>query len=240
MTAPVTEPVEVEGPQTSRVEWAPIARVNLLPGEILERRRFRTVQQLLVLVVLLVLAAAGAAFWWSERQVDDARESLAVVQAQTSRLEAEQREYAAVPATLAQVEFAIGARADVMQNDVVWHRFLSDIDAAAPATVYFDSISFTLTPRAAEGQAPAATPGTGGAEDPFAPANGIGVLAISGISGTFPRVSDWMDAVDKVAGLDVTALQSAAAQSEGDNVSFSSSITITDEALSHRYDRKAS
>jgi hypothetical protein len=51
-----------------------------------------------------------------------------------------------------------------------------------------------------------------------------------------------MDALDKIAGLDVSTLENAtrATDPEDTDVTFSSGITVTDEALSHRFDRKAS
>jgi len=242
MTAAATEQLEAEGPVVSRVDWAPVPRVNLLPREILENRRFRNVQVLLALVVVLTLALAGAAFWWSDRAVGDAREKLEVVQAQTVALQAKQRSYAAVPATLAELEYARTARETVMTNDVAWYRYLSDLADAAPTDVAFQTLSVKV-PGPAAGGAAAATPATESATaDPFLPAGALGTVTVTGISGTYPRVAAWMDALDKVAGLDVSTLENAtrATDPEDTHVTFSSGITVTDEALSHRFDRKAS
>jgi Tfp pilus assembly protein PilN len=241
MTAPVTEQLdEVEGPSVTRVEWAPVARVNLLPREIAEGRRFRHVQRGLAAVVLLVLCAAGAAYWWSEQKVTEARDSLEAVQAETVRLQARQRSFAEVPTTLAALEAAEGARADVMTNDVLWHRYLTDIRDAAPDGVTFEALSFKVNGPVLDQQAAAATPGTEQNANPFAPAGAVGSVSIQGISGSYPEVADWMDAIEEVNGLEVTVLESATGSTEGDSVSFSGSITITADALSHRYDRKAS
>ena len=46
--------------------------------------------------------------------------------------------------------------------------------------------------------------------------------------------------LDEVAGLDVSTLANAATKEDRSGITFSSGITVTDEALSHRYDRKAS
>jgi Tfp pilus assembly protein PilN len=242
MTAAATEQLEAEGPVVSRVDWAPVPRVNLLPREILENRRFRNVQVLLALVVVLTLALAGAAFWRSDRAVGDARESLEAVQAQTVALEAKQRSYAAVPQTLAELEYARTARETVMTNDVAWYRYLSDLADAAPTDVAFQSITLKVPAPGAAGAAPA-TPATQSATaDPFLPAGALGTVTVTGISGTYPKVAAWMDALDKIAGLDVSTLANAtrATDPEDTDVTFSSGITVTDEALSHRFDRKAS
>ena len=247
MTAPATEELEAEGPVVSRVDWAPAPRVNLLPREILENRRFRKVKAGLALVVVLTLVLAGAAFWWSDREVAEAEEARDAAQAQTSLLQARQRSYAAVPQTLAALDYAQTVRETVMTNDVAWYRYLSDLADAAPTDVSFDSLTLSV-PRASESAAAAGGAGAGAAgaaadqsADPFQPAGALGSVAVQGISGTYPKVAAWLDAIDKIAGLDVSTLDSASRGSETDtSVTFSSGITVTDEALSHRYDRKAS
>jgi Tfp pilus assembly protein PilN len=243
MTAPATEQLEAEGPVVSRVDWAPVPRVNLLPREILENRRFRRVQVLLAFAVVLTLALAGAAFWWSDRTVTEARDSLEVVEARTVALQKKQRDYAAVPQTLAELDYARTARETVMTNDVAWYRYLGDLGDAAPTDVYFDSLTLTV-PGSGEGGAggAVATPATESATaDPFMPAGALGTVSIQGISGTYLKVATWLDALDKVTGLDVSTLDSANRTDGIDApVTFSSGITVTDGALTHRYDRKAS
>jgi len=240
MTATASEEVEgVEAaPAVSRVEWAPVARVNLLPKEIGERRRFRRVQQGLALVVVLSVCGAGAAVWWSERQVDDAQAELDAVQARTVTLQARRSDFAEVPATTAQVEAAEGARATAMANDVPWYRYMTDLDAAAPSGVSFTA--FTLTVPGAATTAASAGGAQTSTQDPLAPANGVGAVTLDGISGEYPQIARWMLALDGVAGLDVSTLANATTKEDRSAVTFSSGITVTDEALSHRYDRKAS
>lgn len=241
MTAPATEPLESQGPVVSRVDWAPVPRVNLLPREILENRRFRNVQVLLALAVVLTLGLAGAAFWWSDGLVTKARDSLDVVEAQTVALQAKQREYAAVPQTLAELEYVQTARQTVLTNDVAWYGYLGDLADAAPTDVYFDSLTLTV-PGASVSGAAAATPASqSSTADPFLPAGALGTVSIQGISGTYPKVAAWMDALDEVTGLEVSTLSSANRPEGLDtHVTFSSGITVTDGALTHRYDRKAS
>jgi len=240
MTATASEEVEgVEAaPAVSRVEWAPFARVNLLPKEIGERRRFRRVQQGLAVVVVATVCGAGAAVWWSQRQVDEAQTELDAAQARTVTLQAKRAEFAEVPAMTAQVRSAEDARATAMANDVPWYRYLTDLTSAAPEGVAFTTLTFTVPGAAAGAQAAAGGTPASTTADPFAPANGLGSVTIDGISGEYPEVAQWLLAVDKVAGLDVSTL--ANATTDGDEVTFSSGITVTDDARSHRYDRKAS
>jgi Tfp pilus assembly protein PilN len=244
MTAAAPEVLEVEGSAVHAVEWAPVARVNLLPREISEGRRFRRVQQGLAGVVALTLVLAGFAFWWSQQRVSEARESLAAVQVTTAQLQTKQRSFAEVPTTIAQVDAAIDARALVMATDVPWYRYLTDLVAAAPKGVAFESVTVKVGGPNPAGAGAPATPGTEASSNPFAPTNGIGALTLTGVTGTYPLVSDWMDALDSVAGLDVSELSNASGRSDASKesmqINFSSGITITDAALSHRFDRKAS
>ena len=170
MTQTAPETLAVEGPSVSAVEWAPVARVNLLPREIAESRRFRRVQQGLAGVVVLTVALSGAAFYWSQQKVSDARESLETVQATTVQLQAKQRSFAEVPTTLAQVDAAIDARAWVMATDVPWYRYLTDLRAAAPEGVDFKSVTVKVSGPAPQSATAAATPGTESSDSPFVPA----------------------------------------------------------------------
>jgi Tfp pilus assembly protein PilN len=238
MTAPATEQLEAEGPVVSRVDWAPVPRVNLLPREILENRRFRNVQVMLALVVVLTLALAGTAFWWSDRTVTSAKDALEATQARTVALQAKERTDAAVPETLAELEYARTARETVMANDVAWYAYLSELADAAPTDVDFETLTLQV-PGPVAGGASAPTPAAAAATaDPFLPAGALGTVSVTGISGTYPRVAAWMDALDKIAGLEVSTLENVTHTT--DEITFSSGITVTDEALSHRFDRKAS
>jgi Tfp pilus assembly protein PilN len=217
-----------------------VPRVNLLPREILENRRFRNVQVLLALVVALTLALAGVAFWWSDRIVTDAKDSLAAAQARTVALQAKERTYAAVPKTLAELEYARTARETVMTNDVAWYTYLSELVDAAPGGVDFQTLTLKVPAPAAGGATPAAAAATA---DPFLPVGALGTVSVTGITGTYPRVAAWMDALDKVAGLEVTTLENATRGTDADGageITFSSTITLTEDARTHRFDRKAS
>ena len=240
MTATASEEVEgVEAPAVSRVEWAPVARVNLLPKEIGERRRFRRVQQGLALVVVLTVCGAGAAVWWSQREVSDAQAELDTVQARTADLQRRRNDFADVPRVTAQVRAAEDARATAMTNDVPWYRYMTDLEAAAPDDVSFTAFTFTVPGAASAAQATTAGAQTS-TQDPLAPTNGVGAVTLDGISGEYPQIARWMLALDGVAGLDVSTLANAQTKEDGSAVIFSSGVTVTAEALSHRYDRKAS
>jgi Tfp pilus assembly protein PilN len=236
--AEVSSPPVVEAAAPTRVDWAEVPRVNLLPAEILESRRFRSVQRYLALAVLAVVAALGGAVWWVQTEVDAAAAALAEVQAETAALQTEQRKYDAVPAVLAQVEAAHVAREQAMATDVLWYRYLSDLASATSSRVWLTRLRAEVLPDAT------ATTSSSGVPELVAPL-GIGALEVEGGAHAYPDVAGWIDALNEISGLSGSWL-STAVREQGDAesptsdqpVTFTTVVTVTDDALSHRYERE--
>jgi Tfp pilus assembly protein PilN len=214
---------------SSRVDWAPVPKVNLLPPEIVEKRQFARRQKALAVVVVATIAAAGAATYLVEGQVASAQDELTAEQARTSTLQAEKSKYDEVPRVLAQVDAAKAARETAMGTDVPWYRFMNDVALSTPRSVWLTNLTVTVPPSGA------AAPST---VDPLAPA-GVGTLTVTGDASDFPTVAAWLEGLDQVAGVDGTAISQAAGGKDKPTVAFTSSGSITPDALSHRYDRKA-
>lgn len=236
-----------QGISSTRVEWAPVPKVNLLPPETLDARRFRKTQRLLVvLVAAVVLLLAGATFW-SQLGVDDARASLEATQSRTTLLRAQEARYAEVPALLAQVETARSAREQAMARDVLWYRFLSDVALSVPAGVWLDGVSVQLLRDGGGSLAGASTGGAPAKADVLSP-DGIGQVSFTGKANTMPDVAAWLDAVGEITGVDASTLKTATRTDDGAAagsaeerapLTFTTTVTVTEKALSHRFDRKA-
>lgn len=213
-----------------RVDWAPVPKVNLLPQEILDARRFRTVQRALAGAVLAVVALAGGGYVWALHDASVAQAELDVTKARTAELRVEEAKYADVPRVVAQVEQATAARSRALGRDVLWYRFFDDLAAATPSSVALTTVSVAMD---SAGTLPAAP-------DPLTPA-GLGTVTFQGSGDRFPDVSAWLESVASIDGLDGSSLQSATRSAEdgGDGVTFASKIVIDGTALSHRYDGKA-
>jgi Tfp pilus assembly protein PilN len=241
MTAMAHDVQTESGPAISRVDWAPVPRVNLLPAEILEARRFRRMQGLLGAAVTLTLALAVLAVWWSQRAVSDAEEELAAVQARTAELQKQEQEYADVPKTIAEVEAAQEARAYVMANDILWNRYLGDLMSRKPDDVTFDSVTLTVSaPVAVTDSAGGAAPGgAAAAENPLVE-GGIGTVTMEGDAETYHDVAAWLDFLSELDGFGTSTLSTAVASEgtggETDGVTYNSGVAITEPALSRRYD----
>ena len=220
-----------EAPITrARVEWATVPRVNLLPPEILESRSFRRTQMMLAAVVGATLLIAGLATVWAQHQIGVANRELEVVAARTTQLQSQARTYAEVPRVLAQVDAAKSARERAMSTDVLWYRFLDELAVSTPSTVWLGTLNIAMTPASG-----------GVATDPLTP-SGIGEVSVTGTATRFPDVAQWLSSVVTVRGMDVSRLQTATLK-EGEKsagkIAFTSAVTVTADALSHRYDRKA-
>jgi outer membrane murein-binding lipoprotein Lpp len=218
-------PAAVEDAAPIRVEWVPVPRVNLLPPEVLEGRRFRRAQYVMGAAVLSTLVVVGGAVFWAQQGVQDAQAELDGVQARVRTLQAEQARYVAVPKLIAQVEGVQASRKRVMAADVLWYRYLNEVDGARPTGVTISQVTFGLTGSA---EAPATDP----VSKP-----GIGTLTITGSGRRFSEVADWLDSLDGVGEVSSTFL-SGATRGEG-SVDFTSGAVFSKDALSHRYDKES-
>jgi len=233
MTEQLTEP----GPETEipsgpiRISWAPVPQVNLLPLEIVEKRRFRQIQIGLAAAVLAAVVLGALGLLWAQRDVSNANNELSAAQSSVTALQAQQARFSAVPQVIAEVDAATAARTLAMGNDVLWYRYLNDLDGAQPAGVGLTGLQITLYTTAATSSG-----------NPLASA-GIGTVTINGFAGQYSEVSAWMDATNKIVGLSSSSLATAVNAAETPDttaVTFTSGAVIDTDALSDRYSQKAS
>jgi hypothetical protein len=213
-------------PAMVRVSWAPVARVNLLPIEIIETRRFGHTQRWLGAAVLTTIILGGCGVFLAQRSVDEANDEQIASEAKVLTLQREKTRYADVPKVIAQVDAAVAARSQAMGTDVLWYRYLREIDDATPAGVTLKSLSMGIA---------AASGGTEGG-DPLSKA-GPGTFAVEATAKKYGQVANWLEAVDKITGLASASLGEASKNE--DTINFSSRAVITVDALSGRYDKKA-
>ena len=208
--------------------WATVPRVNLLPPEILEARGFARMQRAMVAGVVAVVLLAGAGTWWASTGVSAAQATLDVAQTESNQLQAEKAKYAAVPQVTAQVDAAELARQQAMSLDMLWYSYLNQVALATTQDVWLTKLTASL----------AAPTGT----DPLAP-TGIGTVKIDGAATSHDDVAGWLEALNRITGIKGTELTADSRDGKTDQntgeVTFTSTSTVTSDALSHRYDRKA-
>jgi hypothetical protein len=221
---------------STRVDWAPVPKVNLLPPEILEGRRLTQLKRVLGGVLVVVAAGCAGAVVWAQAGVSSAQDEVDAAQARAATLQAQQAKYAEVPRITGLIDTATTARQTAMGQDVLWYGFLSELSMTTPKGVSLVSLEVALDDSSQPSGPPA---------DPLTP-SGIGHVTFSGKAGQFPDIAGWLDAVGGIDGLDGSSLQTATrgdgqagAATPAGPITFTSTVQVTSKALTHRYDRKA-
>ena len=206
---------------------ASLPRVNLLPPEIEELRRFRRIQiglgggvaAAVGLVALLLVAANGS--------VASANTELEAAASEQTRLKAETAKFADVQAVYAQAAAAEAMLTEAMGEEVRYSRFLSDLSLTVPENVWLKSLTFT--------QADAAAPAVGATE----PA--IGSVTVTGVGFSHDDVAVWLESLAGQAGYTNPYFSSSTESLIGTRtvVDFTSSAELTSDALSGQYTKPA-
>ena len=212
---------------------ATLPRVNLLPPEIEQRRRFRRVQAGLGAGVLAAVGVVGAMTLLASGAVTDAQGELDDANARQSRLQAQQAQYAEVPLVYSQVEAAEAQLSQAMGKEVRWSYFLNDLSLKIPGKVWLTSMTVTQTVDAPATSTPAAAS--------TYLTSGLGTVTFLGKGYAHNDVAAWLDALAKQKGLTQPYFTSSAKEAIGAQsaVNFTSQATLTEEALSGRYTQKA-
>jgi Tfp pilus assembly protein PilN len=211
---------------------ATLPQVNLLPPEIGHQRQFRRVQIGLGGAVLASLIVVGALVVAAGAQVSRAQEDLDATKAHTTALQSSVNQYAEVPLISGQVTAAHTQLSQAMGQEVRWSYFLNDLSLKMPRHVWLDSMTVTSS------SAAAAAPVAG----QFAAA-GIGSVVFAGQAYSHNDVAAWLESLARQKGYAQPYFSSSTidpASASGHAVTFTSQVTVTDDALSNRYTEKAS
>lgn len=215
---------------TTAVRTATFPHVNLLPPEIAEETRFRSVRAVLALSVVAALAVVGGVYLLASGQVTQAEEELSTAQGANAALQAEAAKYAEVPKVYGALAQAETQLALAMGQEVRYSYVLNDLALTIPDDVWLTTMTVTQD---VDGTAP--VQGQWGT-----PA--IGTVSYEGRALSYDDVAAWLDVLGKNADYTDPYLTSAA---EGDPIGdadvldFKSSVALTDDALSNRYAPKA-
>jgi Tfp pilus assembly protein PilN len=217
---------------------ATLPRVNLLPPEIEEQRRFRKVQVGLGAGLAGAVAVVGALTLLANGAVGDAQSELDAANSRQTQLQSQKAALAEVPKVFAEVEDAKAQLGQAMSQEVRWSFFLNDLSLKAPSKMWLTSM--TVTQDVDGAAAAAANPTVPGATTEYLE-KGLGSVTFEGYGINHNDVAAWLDALAKQKGLQQPYFTSSAKEEIGDDVAvkFSSQATITEEALSKRYTEKA-
>jgi Tfp pilus assembly protein PilN len=220
---------------TRRADAVPVVtwpQVNLLPAEVTQGRRLKSIKRLLLLALLVVLLLATLAYTGAVYVAGQAADDLAAAQADTARLQEEKAAFAEVPAILSSISQAESARQQGMSSEILWGTYLESLRGTAPAGVSFD----TLTVNVGTPSQPYV-----GSTDPLATPGSIGQISFTARSTTLPDTGAWIDGINTIKGLDNPSF-SAASLTEDEGVVFyqvEATVDLLPSALSGRFEPEA-
>jgi Tfp pilus assembly protein PilN len=246
-----TPPPSEEAPRKTKAELKAdkknqlvpvLPSVNILSPWVFERMAISQLRQRFTPagLVLILLVVAG----WAVQglRIDQAEKVLAVEQAETSRLTAETNELAPVQtfvATVGQHQLSVQNN---MAAEIYFSRVVEELQNATPFAAHVESVSVALDPNAgsvALGNAPAVgetipvvSPCPG--PDPFNTKLVIGCITLAGSAGSRADVGELVINLGNEE-LFVEPFISTTTTGEGNEVTFSGSVGLSDKVYSRRY-----
>lgn len=210
-----------------------VPAVNLLSPWTFEAIATRTLRRRFVVAAGVLVLVVGAGWGVQHLRVGQAEQLLTVEQAETARLTAETNALAAVRTYVATVEQQKGLVQQTMAHDVQVSRVLDGVDAAAPSGVRVETLGLLVTPPPVEGAAVAETSPCPG-PDPFNTRTVVGCVTLSGTAGSRAAVGDFVVNLGEDR-LFVEPFISTTTTAEGDVVTFTGSVGLSERSFSGRY-----
>ncbi|MDX6285424.1 MAG: type pilus assembly protein PilN [Frankiales bacterium] len=220
-------------PTLTTTQLAALPRVNLLPPEIAERRRARLVQVGMGAAFAASVVVIGAVYMLAHQGATNAKSDLEAAQTLNTSLKAQVTKFDGDQAKRADLISQQGLLTTAMGREIQWSHFMNDLSLRIPENVWVKHITFTET-AVPGGVAPPANSAA-------LPDAGLGKITFEGVAYTHDDVATWLDSLAREKGYanpyfttSVTAFIGPTAV-----VNHSSSVTLTDAALSGRYTQPA-
>jgi Tfp pilus assembly protein PilN len=216
---------DMPGPAVAGLATMP--RVDLMPPEIGERSALRRLQAGCAAALVLSVAVVGGLWFQAHHDVDHQRSQVSAAQDTQRSVQAQVARLADVAAAYSAVENAQHLVAQALGGEVRWSQQLRDLSMTIPANVWLTNM--TVTPNAA-GSAPAATAGT-------AATPSVATVSFQGVALDRNDVANWLEHLVTMKGY-VGATYSTTNEIAANGrivVNFTSSVNVTDGALSGRY-----
>ena len=217
-----------------------LAAVNLLPSTYARRAAVKRAKIFAVgaVLVALLIALLGWMVAWEKEAA--AQEALGVATGGRTALLAEATQYSDVPRVFTAVADAKTQMQVAMGNEVRWSFFLNDLALTMPRGVSLDTLALTSPPPGASTMG--AAPSSAGASAATAPTSGAGVpglgtMSVSAKAFTYDHVANWLDSLAKLPTIadPYVGTISAGTEESTEVVTYTSTGTVTSEALSQRY-----
>jgi Tfp pilus assembly protein PilN len=211
-----------------------LPRVNLLPPEIAETRRFRRIQVGLGGAVLGAVGIVALLYVGAASSVSSAQTEFDSANAKHATLQAETVKYKDVTAVYARAAAAQAMLTQAMGEEVRYSQFLNDLSLTVPENVWVKNVTFAQSGGAAP--AGAAAPAAAGLSTP-----GIGSVTFTGVGFSHDDVAVWLESLATQKGYANPYFTSSTEALLGSRktVNFTSTATLTSAAYSGRYTKPA-
>jgi Tfp pilus assembly protein PilN len=219
----------------STSQLAAMPRVNLLPPEIEESRRARKLQAGMGAAVALSVLAVGAGYVMAHSSASHAKSDLAQAKDQTTSLQAKVAQYAGDETLRTQLTGEQTMLSTAMANEVQWSHYLNDLTLRIPDNVWVTQMTVQ------ENGTTASSSSAQSSTSPSTVNTGVGTVTVTGVAFTHDDVATWLDSLAKEKGYANAYFSNSAEAFIGPRrvVNFTSSTTVTSDALSGRYTRPA-
>jgi len=210
-----------------------LPRVNLLPPEIAETRRFRRIQIGLGGAVLGAVGIVALLYVAAASCVSSAQTDFDTANAKHASLQTEAAKYSQVTAVYARAAAAQAMLTQAMGEEVRYSQFLNDLSLSVPENVWLKNITFAQT-----GAAATAVPAAGA--NPLNAA-GIGTVTFTGVGFKHDDVAVWLESLASQKGYANPYFSSSTEALLGTRktVNFTSTVSLTPAAYSGRYTKPA-
>jgi hypothetical protein len=214
-----------------RVLRIPPIAANLLPVEIVERRRGRRIRRLVLVAVILVIVLLGAWFAGTGYQTREARSDLARAEADAAAMMQQQGAFEVLLDTQAQSAKIKAQLGTLLASDLSWTKLLAGLRTSAPAGIRLTAVNGGLV------DSVGTDVGKSGSGLPSASdAALIGKLTILGVGRDKATVATYLNAVGQLPGVANALLTGASEQKKPKTgVLFTVNVDITADALGGRY-----
>jgi Tfp pilus assembly protein PilN len=224
MTMQLTDQT-VQLPAQEFVLATSLPRVNLLPPEIAEASRLRTVQLSMGAAVVAAFVVVGGLWVVADLQAQSEQEKLDTAQANQATVSKQVNALAPVAAVYAEVDQRRQLLETALGGDVEWSQYLTDLSLTIPDNVWLTSM--TVAPQTTA----TGTSGTAGETAQIAS------VTFSGTAMQHDDVALWLESLAKQEGYRSAYFNSSTEKEIGTTkvVDFSSTVVVTRDALSGRY-----
>lgn len=218
-----------------RSETAAPPAVNLLSESAFVRLAARRLRQRFVAGGVVMVLLVGGAWTFQHLRVEEARKVVAVEQAETTRLTGQTQVLAPVRTFVNGVAVQQRTVETAMADEVYVSDVLDGVRDATPLGAQITTVAVTIAATTGVGGAP--VPGAASAcpgPDPFNTRTVVGCVTLSGTAGSRAEVGDMVIALG-ASHLFVEPFISTTTTGDGEAVTFSGSVGLSEQVYSGRY-----